>query len=93
MSCAYSRSSPARVSCPKNGCAVCRDACCVCVAHCFRFLDGCFWLSQGGKTPMVPISAKKGMGIDELLETLCLVSEASRPVVSRQQDFQSESAV
>lgn len=25
---------------------------------------------------MVPISAKKGMGIDDLLETLCLVSEA-----------------
>jgi len=29
----------------------------------------------GGKTPMVPISAKKGIGVDTLLETVLLVAE------------------
>ncbi|PSC70224.1 translation initiation factor IF-chloroplastic [Micractinium conductrix] len=29
----------------------------------------------GGKTPMVPISAKKGQGVDSLLETVLLVAE------------------
>lgn len=29
----------------------------------------------GGKTPMVAISAKKGAGVDELLETVLLVAE------------------
>eukprot|EP00879_Flechtneria_rotunda_P023819 GHRR01025222.1.p1 GENE.GHRR01025222.1~~GHRR01025222.1.p1 ORF type:complete len:520 (+),score=181.23 GHRR01025222.1:409-1968(+) len=29
----------------------------------------------GGNTPMVPISAKKGIGIDDLLQTVCWVAE------------------
>lgn len=36
----------------------------------------------GGKTPMVNISAKKGMGVDELLETVLLVAELEELVAN-----------
>lgn len=32
----------------------------------------------GGKTPMIPISAKKGTGVEELLETVTLVAEVEQ---------------
>lgn len=32
----------------------------------------------GGKTPMIPISAKKGTGVDDLLETVALVAEVEQ---------------
>lgn len=36
----------------------------------------------GGKTPMVNISAKKGMGVDDLLETVLLVAELEELVAN-----------
>lgn len=37
--------------------------------------EGLLFESRGGDTPVVPVSAKKGKGIDELLETISLVAE------------------